>query len=112
MPDAQQFGNGEETAAWLVDRSPGPRAGESSAVLRERLAEMPHRFVLQRHEDVTGASGTGVVAWGVLWPDGTASVRWAGERASAVFWQGGMADVEFVHGHGGATEIVWLDQGV
>ncbi|MEU1630845.1 hypothetical protein ABZ746_37505 [Streptomyces sp. NPDC020096] len=76
----------------------------------DRPAAVPRRFVLRRHEDVTGASGTGVVAWGVLWPDGTASVRWAGERASAVFWQGGVADVEFVHGHNGATEIVWLDE--
>jgi hypothetical protein len=110
MSEARQFGSEQESAAWLAAQSPSARGG-SSAVMRGRLAAVPRRFVLQRHEDVTGASGTGVVAWGVLWPDGTASVRWAGERASAVFWQGGVADVEFVHGHNGATEIVWLDEG-
>ncbi|MGC5534272.1 hypothetical protein [Streptomyces sp. SR-10] len=71
--------------------------------------KMPRRFHLQRAIDVTGVSGTGHVADGVLWPDGTASVRWAGERTSIVFWDGGMADAEAVHGHGGATVIVWDD---
>lgn len=71
--------------------------------------QLPHRFHLQRDTDVTGVSGTGIVALGVLWPDGTASVRWTGERPSIVFWDGGMADAEHVHGHGGATRIVWDD---
>ncbi|MFE5853564.1 hypothetical protein ACFQ61_10170 [Streptomyces sp. NPDC056500] len=66
------------------------------------------RFHLQRHTDVTGASGTGRVADGVLWPDGTVSIRWRGDRPSVVFWQS-LADAEAVHGHGGATEIIWAD---
>lgn len=74
------------------------------------MSELPRRFHLLRHRDVSGISGTGVVALGVRWPDGTASVRWLGERPSIVFWdQGGMADAVHVHGHGGATEIVWDD---
>jgi hypothetical protein len=68
----------------------------------------PRRFHLQRHRDITGASGTGRVADGVLWPDGTASVRWRGERPSTVFWDS-LADAEHVHGHGGHTVIVWDD---
>lgn len=70
---------------------------------------LPRRFHLQRHHDVSGVSGTGTVALGVLWPDGTASVRWLGDRPSIVFWDS-MADAEAVHGHGGATEIVWDDE--
>ncbi|AEW92929.1 MULTISPECIES: hypothetical protein [Streptomycetaceae] len=69
----------------------------------------PRRFHLQRDTDITGASGTGRVADGVLWPDGTASVRWRGPRPSVVFWGGGIADAESVHGHGGYTRIVWDD---
>lgn len=69
--------------------------------------DQPRRFHLQRTVDVTGVSGTGVVAHGIVWPDGTASVRWTGDRPSAVFWDGGIADAEHVHGHGGATRIVW-----
>ncbi|MBD2900832.1 hypothetical protein amrb99_98420 [Actinomadura sp. RB99] len=54
-------------------------------------------------------SGTGHVADGVLWPDGTAAVRWRGEHPSTVAWDRGMASVDHVHLHGGATRIVWLD---
>lgn len=68
----------------------------------------PRRFQLHRHHDVTGASGTGVVADGCLWPDGTASVRWRGGRKSIVHWDS-IEDAEAIHGHGGHTEIVWLD---
>ncbi|MFI1166594.1 hypothetical protein ACH4UM_24060 [Streptomyces sp. NPDC020801] len=71
--------------------------------------DMPRRFHLQRRVDVTGASGTGRVADGVLWPDGTATLRWRGERASTVFWDNGMEDAEAVHGHGGHTRIIWDD---
>ncbi|MFI8278549.1 hypothetical protein ACIGBH_27485 [Streptomyces sp. NPDC085929] len=68
------------------------------------------RFHLLRHADVSGVSGTGIVADGVLWPDGTASLRWRGERPSTVHWDR-IADAKAVHGHGGATEIVWDDNG-
>lgn len=69
----------------------------------------PRRFHLQRDTDITGVSGTGRVADGVLWPDGTASVRWLGSRPSIVFWDRGFADAEYVHGHQGATRIVFDD---
>lgn len=72
-------------------------------------SELPARFHLQRHIDVSGISGTGTVALGVRWPDGTASVRWLGPRPSIVFWDS-MDDAEAVHGHAGATEIVWADE--
>lgn len=70
--------------------------------------EQPRRFHLQRTTDITGVSGTGRVADGVLWPDGTVSIRWRGERPSTVFWDS-LADAEAVHGHGGHTRIVWDD---
>jgi len=75
----------------------------------EHPADVPRRFYLRRNVDVTGASGTGVVAHGVMWPDGTASVRWATERKSIVFWDGGFEDTEAVHGPGGATQLVFID---
>lgn len=66
------------------------------------------RFHLLRHTDVSGVSGTGIVADGILWPDGTASLRWKGDRPSTVHWDR-IADAKAVHGHGGATQIVWED---
>jgi len=68
------------------------------------------RFTLVRHDDVTGVSGTGVVADGVRFPDGVVALRWRSEwPTSVVFHDRGMDAVEAVHGHGGSTEVVWLD---
>lgn len=63
-------------------------------------------FHLQRDVDVSGISGTGIVADGVVFPDGVAVIRWRGERQSTVVWPS-IEDVEAIHGHGGATRIVW-----
>lgn len=66
------------------------------------------RFVLNRVEDETGISGTGVVAEGVVFSDGTAALRWKSEfRSTAVY--ASMSDVEAIHGHGGKTLIVYFD---
>lgn len=74
------------------------------------------RFELHRSVDVTGMSGTGVVADGVEFPDGVTVLRWrrAGTaRPDAVtpttVVHDSVASVEGLHGHGGATRIVWLD---
>lgn len=72
------------------------------------MTDQSRRFHLQRTTDITGVSGTGRVADGVLWPDGTVSIRWAGPRPSTVFWNS-LANAEHVHGHGGHTVIVWDD---
>jgi hypothetical protein len=66
------------------------------------------RFELHRQTDVSGISGTGIVADGVVWEDGSATIRWRGDRPSIVHWQD-IAHAESVHGHGGFTEFVFLD---
>jgi hypothetical protein len=68
------------------------------------------RFELHRDTDITGVSGTGVVCEGVAFTDGTAVVRWLGEWSSTVIHDRGVEAVEHVHGHGGATRLVWLDE--
>jgi hypothetical protein len=81
----------------------------TSGLIELKVTMEHRRFYLDRQVDVTGASGTGRVADGVLWPDGTASVRWRGEHQSTVHWDE-FASAERIHGHGGATRIVWIDQ--
>jgi len=66
------------------------------------------RFVLQRNEDVSGVSGTGVVAEGVEFSDGTVVIRWRGEYSSTVIWPD-LRHVEVIHGHDGRTVIQFLD---
>lgn len=70
---------------------------------------MSRRFHLERDVDVSGVSGTGVVAEGVEFSDDAVVVRWVtGEHRSTVVWSS-ITDVEVIHGHGGATRIVWDD---
>lgn len=77
------------------------------------------RFVLDRQEDETGVSGTGVVAEGVEFSDGIVALRWivppgrpgTGWPTSVVFHDRGMESVAAIHGHNGKTRIVWLDEG-
>lgn len=66
------------------------------------------RFVLIRSKDITGVSGTGVVADGVEFPSGSTVVAWRGEHSSTVIWAS-IEDAMYVHGHGGATKVHWLD---
>lgn len=71
---------------------------------------MFRRFQLRRDTDVTGVSGTGVVAEGIEFSNGVVALQWLSEfPTSVVFHQRGMESVEAVHGHGGATKIEWLD---
>lgn len=73
----------------------------------------PWPFLLVRDEDVTGVSGTGVVAEGVEFtggPDheGAVALRWLSDwPTSVVFHDRGMASVEAVHCHNGKTRVVW-----
>lgn len=72
-------------------------------------------FVLFRDTDVTGISGTGPVADGVVYPDGVTVMRWrdvagpnadAGVRPTIVVHES-PESVEALHGHNSATRIVW-----
>jgi len=72
--------------------------------------ELPRRFALQRNVDVAGVSGTGVVALGVEFPDGKTIVRFiVGEHRQVAVWDS-MDAVRAIHGHGGHTEVVWIDE--
>lgn len=70
----------------------------------------PRPFVLVRELDVTGISGTGLVAEGVEFSDGTVALRWTSQwPTSVVFHERGIASVEAIHCHGGATKILYAD---
>jgi len=47
----------------------------------------PGMYDMIRTKDETGVSGTGKVAQWAVFSDGSAAVRWFGERASTVAWQ-------------------------
>lgn len=66
------------------------------------------RFVLVRDEDVTGVSGTGIVVQGCQFADGACAIRWVSETASTTHHDS-IENVIKVHGHNGATRLVWVD---
>jgi hypothetical protein len=76
--------------------------------MSDREKRTCRRFQLVRREDDTGISGTGVVAFGVAFPDGTTVLRWDTKVNSTVFYDS-IDDLTTIHGHGGKTVLMWLD---
>lgn len=62
-------------------------------------------FYLKREEDVSGTSGTGVVARGVILPSGKCVLEWTSFHTSVAIYNN-IQDVELIHGHGGKTKVV------
>jgi len=79
-------------------------------------------FYLIRDTDVTGVSGTGIVAQGCLFDNGHAAITWLGETASDVIWTPSITEsgeplsalekIMRVHGHNGATRVVFVGHSV
>ena len=67
------------------------------------------RFELHRDVDISGVSGTGLVAEGVEFTDKSVTLRWCSEWPASVVFDRGIESVKAIHGHNGNTRIVWLD---
>jgi hypothetical protein len=63
-------------------------------------------FDLVRDVDVSGKSGTGTVAQGVEFDDGTVAMRWLTPLRSTTLFDDA-ATLEAIHGHEGLTRVVW-----
>lgn len=68
----------------------------------------PRRFQLIRDRDATGISGTGIVAEGIEFRDGTCVYKWT-TTPSTMQRADRIEDVEHIHGHSGATTVRWVD---
>lgn len=66
------------------------------------------RFWLFRSEDVSGTSGTGLVAEGCEFHTGECALFWLGTLHSHAIYES-VATLERIHGHGGRTKVVWAD---
>lgn len=65
-------------------------------------------FYLNRMTDVNGLSGTGIVAVGVVYPNGKAHMQWISFKSSFEMHESVESLID-IHGHGGATQLVWGD---
>ena len=75
---------------------------------KEGQKRILRRFVLNREKDVSGVSGTGIVAEGIEYSDGSAAIRWLSASASTTVWAN-VEDAIAIHGHGGLTKVEYLD---
>jgi hypothetical protein len=66
------------------------------------------RFHFSRKVDVSGVSGIGEVAFGIMFSDGSIALHWEGSHSSIGIYKS-EDDLLFVHGHGSCTDIVWDD---
>jgi len=62
-------------------------------------------FYLERVEDETGVSGTGIVAVGAVYPSGICIVEWLTFTSSLNQYRS-LDHVKEVHGHSGKTKVV------
>ncbi len=67
------------------------------------------RFLLVRERDLTGVSGTGVVAEGAKFRSGMCVLQWRREPYSVGIFQS-LSELIAVHGHEGATQVQFIDQ--
>jgi len=72
---------------------------------QESLADMRIGH-LERDRDCSGISGCGRVAEVALFSDGSVAVHWLGNHPSTTVYLD-LEAVIHVHGHGGATRVVW-----
>lgn len=71
---------------------------------------MMRRFYMDRGDDETGVSGTGIVLQGVLTPAGRVFVEWRLPRASMGIYSSLDEFMEIhVRSHPAKTEICWVD---
>ena len=63
-------------------------------------------FKLRRLEDVSGVSGTGIVAEGVEFHDGQVVMSWLGVHHTMVVAPN-IQEIERIHGHGGKSVVEW-----
>jgi len=68
----------------------------------------PLCFWLVRDEDVSGVSGVGIIAEGVLFDTGKAVLAWRTAYRSVAVYDS-IEDLIAIHGHEGKTHIAWLD---
>lgn len=66
------------------------------------------RFYLQRNQDISGVSGTGNIAEGCAFDTGWCALVWLSDKAAMSYYPS-IETIIQIHGHEGATQVVWVD---
>lgn len=68
-------------------------------------------FYLIREKDVSGVSGVGVVAIGVVWPSEKVTIEWIVSDIESQTTYDNIDELIRVHGHEGSTHVMMGDFG-
>jgi hypothetical protein len=71
--------------------------------------KLHRRFILNRTIDDSGVSGTGIVAEGIEFSDGTAVLHWIVGRYPCTSTWIRVDDITQIHGHDGHTKVEFID---
>jgi hypothetical protein len=84
--------------------------GKIASLLKDQENDIPlvRKLVLHRKSDVSGNSGTGVVAIGIVFPSGMVVIEWTTVEKSMGIYHS-VSQLEALHGHSGATEVRYID---
>ena len=93
-------------AAWSENCLNGFGRPPKQSVITPNSAPKLRVFELLRDEDPSGVSGVGRVAVGVVFPSGKVALEWLGSHNTLGIYDD-LARVEYIHGHGGKTRIVF-----
>lgn len=67
------------------------------------------RFYLDRRIDASGVSGSGRIAEGCEFSNGWCALTWMTGKCTHS-WYSTIDELEAIHGHGGATQVTWVDE--
>lgn len=73
------------------------------------ISSVARMFILNRKEDATGTSGTGVVAEGIEFSNGQCVVHWLSQLETVSVYAN-VRVVERLHGHDGRTTVDWIKE--
>jgi hypothetical protein len=94
------------TIAWGENRCGGVVRSQKRLILTDNSPPNLRVFHLLRDADPSGVSGVGRVAVGVVFPSGKIVLEWLGSQSTLGIYDN-LRRVEYIHGHGGKTRIVF-----
>jgi len=66
------------------------------------------QFYLDRKDDISGVSGTGIIGHGVILPSGRAVMEWTTKYRSIAIYDS-IDEIQMLHAHKGKTELIYVE---
>ena len=81
---------------------------ENQPHLKMKYGVACRRFVMHRKVDAKNLAGTGIIAEGIEFTNGQCVLHWMTHMSSTSIYES-IRVVEYLHGHGENTEILYID---